>query len=102
MRPRDFVRKFHQTTTEKIDSQFGLPNGKIVKERNLARVGWVQFQSRSEKLTRVINDAAQALGSHIRGACFFSGWAQVSARPWFEQQPCHSNSVICLTAIIAN
>ena len=82
MTPRDFVRKFHQTTTELkfATVSIGFPSvvreGKIVKDRNISAKGWVGFNfSRAlKKPTRVINDAAmQALGSHIRGRMLFLG-----------------------------
>ena len=82
MTPRDFVRKFHQTTTELkfATVSIGFPSvvreGKIVKDRNISAKGWIGFNfSRAlKKPTRVINDAAmQALGSHIRGRMLFLG-----------------------------
>jgi len=82
MTPRDFVRRFHETTAELkfATVSIGFPSvvrkGKIVKEpKNLGK-GWVGFNfSRAlKKPTRVINDAAmQALGSHIRGRMLFLG-----------------------------
>jgi len=82
MTPRDFVRKFHETTKQLkfATISIGFPsvvrNGKIVKDpKNLGK-GWVGFNfSRAlKKPTRVINDAAmQALGTHIRGRMLFLG-----------------------------
>jgi len=82
MTPRDFVRRFHETTAELkfATVSIGFPSvvrkGKIVKDpKNLGK-GWVGFNfSRAlKKPTRVINDAAmQALGSHIRGRMLFLG-----------------------------
>src|SRR5258708_7605840 len=82
MTPRDFVRKFHQTTTELkfATISIGFPSvvreGKIVKDPKHLGKGWVGFNfSRAlKKPTRVINDGAmQALGSHIRGRMLFLG-----------------------------
>jgi polyphosphate glucokinase len=82
MRPRDFVRKFHETVTElKFASvSIGFPSvvreGKIVKDPKHLGKGWVGFNfSRAlRRPTRVINDAAmQALGSHVRGRTLFLG-----------------------------
>ena len=82
MTPRDFVRKFRQTTTELkfATISIGFPSvvreGKIVKDPKHLGKGWVGFNfSRAlKKPARVINDAAmQALGSHIRGRMLFLG-----------------------------
>src|SRR4029077_8090309 len=82
MTPRDFVRKFHETTTELefATVSIGFPSvvrkGKIVKDPKHLGKGWVGFNfSRALKRpARVINDAAmQALGSHIRGRMLFLG-----------------------------
>ena len=72
MTPRDFVRNFHETTTE-LDFatvSIGFPsvvrNGKIVKDPKHLGKGWVGFNfSRTLKRpTRVINDAAQPRWRH--------------------------------------
>ena len=82
MRPRDFVRKFHETVAElKFASvSIGFPSvvreGKIVKDPKHLGKGWAGFNfSRAlRRPTRVINDAAmQALGSHVRGRTLFLG-----------------------------
>jgi polyphosphate glucokinase len=82
MRPRDFVKKFHQATTKLkfATVSIGFPSvvrdGKIVKEPKHLGKGWVEFNfTRAlKKPTRVINDAAmQALGSHISGRMLFLG-----------------------------
>src|SRR6059058_248801 len=82
MTPRDFVRNFHETTTELefATVSVGFPsvvrNGKIVKDPKHLGKGWVGFNfSRALKRpTHVINDAAmQALGSHVRGRMLFLG-----------------------------
>src|SRR2546425_1494784 len=82
MTPRDFVRRFHETTAELkfATVSIGFPSvvrkGKIVKDSKNLGKGWVGFNfSRAlKKPTRVINDAAiQALGSHIRGRMLFLG-----------------------------
>ena len=82
MRPRDFVRKFHETVAELkfANVSIGFPSvvreGKIVKDPKHLGKGWAGFNfSRALKRpTRVINDAAmQALGSHLRGRTLFLG-----------------------------
>ena len=82
MRPRDFVKKFHETVGElKFASvSIGFPSvvreGKIVKDPKHLGKGWAGFNfSRTlRRPTRVINDAAmQALGSHVRGRTLFLG-----------------------------
>src|SRR5438045_4433692 len=82
MTPRDFARKFHETTAELkfVSVSIGFPSvvreGKIVKDPKHLGKGWIGFNfSRALKRpTRVINDAAmQALGSHIRGRMLFLG-----------------------------
>jgi len=82
MRPRDFVRKFHETVAElKFASvSIGFPSvvreGNIVKDPKHLGKGWTGFNfSRALKRpTRVINDAAmQALGSHVHGRMLFLG-----------------------------
>jgi len=82
MTPRDFVRKFHETTKqlEFANISIGFPSvvreGKIVKDPKHLGKGWVGFNfgRALKKPTRVINDAAmQALGSHIRGRVLFLG-----------------------------
>ena len=82
MTPRDFVRKFHETTAKlKFASvSIGFPSvvreGKIVKDPKHLGKGWIGFNfSRALKRpTRVINDAAmQALGSYRRGRMLFLG-----------------------------
>ena len=82
MRPRDFVKRFHETTA---DLEFaaiavGFPSvvrqGKIVKEPKHLGKGWLgfDFARALKRPTRVINDAAmQALGSHVRGRVLFLG-----------------------------
>src|SRR6266516_4944604 len=73
MTPRDFARKFHETTAELkfVSVSIGFPSvvreGKIVKDPKHLGNGWIGFNfSRARKrLTRVINDAAiQARGRH--------------------------------------
>ena len=82
MTPRDFARKFHETTAELkfVSVSIGFPSvvreGQIVKDPKHLGKGWIGFNfSRALKRpTRVINDAAmQALGSHIRGRMLFLG-----------------------------
>lgn len=82
MTPRDFVRKFHETTKQLSFTTIsvGFPSvvrrGKIVKDPKHLGKGWVGFNfSRAlKKPARVINDAAmQTLGSHIRGRMLFLG-----------------------------
>src|SRR5438093_10861071 len=82
MTPRDFVRKFHETTAKlKFASvSIGFPSvvreGEIVKDPKHIGKGWIGFNfSRALKRpTRVINDAAmQALGSHVSGRMLLLG-----------------------------
>ena len=82
MTPRDFVRNFHETTTELefATVSVGFPsvvrNGKIVKDPKHLGKGWVgfNFSPALKRPTHVINDAAmQALGSHVRGRMLFLG-----------------------------
>src|SRR5438477_2615178 len=82
MTPRDFVRRFHETTANLKFSavSIGFPSpvrgGKIVKDPKHLGKGWAGFNfSRFlRKPTRVINDAAmQALGSHVHGRMLFLG-----------------------------
>ena len=82
MRPRDFVKRFLETTA---DLEFaavavGFPSvvreGKIVKEPKHLGKGWrgFDFAGALKRPSRVINDAAmQALGSHVRGRMLFLG-----------------------------
>ena len=82
MKPRDFVKKFHQTAAALrfVNVSIGFPSvvraGKIVKDPKHLGKGWIgfNFARALKKPTRVINDAAmQALGSHIRGRMLFLG-----------------------------
>ena len=82
MTPRDFVRKFHETTKQLkfATISIGFPsvvrNGKIVKDPKHLGKGWVgfNFSPALKRPTHVINDAAmQALGSHVRGRMLFLG-----------------------------
>jgi polyphosphate glucokinase len=82
MRPRDFVKKFHEIVADLKFAAIaiGFPSvirdGKIVKEPKHLGKGWLGFNfSRAlKKPARVINDAAmQALGSHVQGRMLFLG-----------------------------
>jgi polyphosphate glucokinase len=82
MRPRQFVKKFHQAIAKLSFARIsiGFPSvvrrGEIMKEPKHLGKGWIgfNFTRALKKPTRVINDAAmQALGSHIRGRMLFLG-----------------------------
>jgi len=82
MTPRNFVKKFQETTAglKFAAVAVGFPSvvreGKIVKEPKHLGTGWLgfDFTRALKKPTRVINDAAmQALGSHVSGRMLFLG-----------------------------
>lgn len=83
LRPRDFVRRFKETTRDwKCDAvSIGFPapirDGRIIKEPTHLSPGWIGFNFRKSlgKPARVLNDAAmQALGSYTgRGRMLFLG-----------------------------
>ena len=98
MTPRDFVAKLKETVRGwnfgAISIGFPSPvrKGRIVRDPKHLGQGWAGFDFRKAlgKPAHVINDAAmQALGSY-RGAsaCFFSGSAPASARPWYGKKLC--------------